>query len=189
MQAAFKRLAQPSVQVLEASRSLRPRRPLIQDSAPTRVLPGRATDTGAVSNVQPRQARTAVMDHRCIGGFADLKRADRGHLRRVSRAGRLIMSHVKSAVWAARLPALLRSCGYAWGLAHDAGGLRGCTASKLIASRLTWVRAIGYAARWYSLITPPRTLRRWTGRSSGGLAWPSWSGGRCWRDWCGRCRL
>ena len=29
------------------------------------------------------------------------------------------------------------------------------------------------AARWYSLITPPSTLRRWTGRSSGGLAWPS----------------
>jgi hypothetical protein len=26
-------------------------------------------------------------------------------------------------------------------------------------------------------------------RSSGGLAWPSWSGGRCWRDWCGRWPL
>ena len=29
-------------------------------------------------------------------------------------------------------------------------------------------------------------MRRRTGRSSGGLAWPSWPGGRCWRDWCGR---
>jgi hypothetical protein len=26
---------------------------------------------------------------------------------------------------------------------------------------------------------PGRTLRRWTGKSSGGLAWQSWSGGRC----------
>ena len=26
-------------------------------------------------------------------------------------------------------------------------------------------------------------------RSSGGLAWPSWSGRRCWRDWCGRWPL
>jgi hypothetical protein len=33
------------------------------------------------------------------------------------------------------------------------------------------------------------TLRRQTGKSSGRLAWSSWSGGRCWRDWCGRCPL
>src|SRR5450631_2679129 len=26
-------------------------------------------------------------------------------------------------------------------------------------------------------------------KSRGGLAWQSWSGGRCWRDWCGRCPL
>ena len=29
---------------------------------------------------------------------------------------------------------------------------------------------------------PPSTFRRWTGRSSGTSARPSWSGGRCWRD-------
>ena len=75
------------------------------------------------------------------------------------------------------------------GVVTLAGYLGSCTASELIVWRLTWVHTVGYAARWYSLITPPRTLRRWTGSSSDGLARSSWSGGRCWRDWCGRCPL
>ena len=45
------------------------------------------------------------------------------------------------------------------------------------------IHGISYAARWYSLITPPSTFRRWTGKSSGALLWSSWSGGRCRRDW------
>ena len=51
------------------------------------------------------------------------------------------------------------------------------------------VSASRYAARWYSLMTPPRTFRRCTGASSGMTAISSWSGGRCCRDWCGRCPL
>jgi len=45
---------------------------------------------------------------------------------------------------------------------------RACTASKC--RDLVWPAGFGgwvYAARWYSLITPPSTFRRCTGASSG----------------------
>jgi hypothetical protein len=42
-----------------------------------------------------------------------------------------------------------------------------CTAPKCRNSSDLQVLAIRYAARWYSLITPPRTCRRCTSVSSG----------------------
>jgi hypothetical protein len=46
-----------------------------------------------------------------------------------------------------------------------------------------------HVARWYSLIMPPRTFRRWTGAASGTATGSSRSGGRWFQGWCGRCPL
>jgi addiction module HigA family antidote len=56
---------------------------------------------------------------------------------------------------------------------------------------MTWsdlpFRGMIHAARWYSLITPPSTLRLCTRALSGTMTGSSWSGARWFRDWCGRC--
>ena len=45
---------------------------------------------------------------------------------------------------------------------------------QMLASDLTCrFGGLAYAARWYSLITPPRMCRRWTGVSSGTMTGPS----------------
>ena len=48
------------------------------------------------------------------------------------------------------------------------------------------VHGIAYEARWYSLITPPSTLRCRTGVPSGTTTGSFWSGGSWFCDWCGR---
>ena len=57
---------------------------------------------------------------------------------------------------------------------------------NVAATRDLRVHEVVHAARWYSLITPPSTLRRRAGMSGGTTAGSSWPGGRCCRDWCGR---
>ena len=68
-------------------------------------------------------------------------------------------------------------------------GTSSCTVPKLSWSPCDLVFGAAQAIRWYSLITPLRTCRRWIGASSGMTVAGSWLGGRCLRPWCGRWLL
>ena len=64
-----------------------------------------------------------------------------------------------------------------------------CTVPKLSWGPCDLVFGAAQAIRWYSLITPLRTCRRWIGASSGMMVAVSWLVGRCLRLWCGRWLL
>jgi DNA methylase len=61
--------------------------------------------------------------------------------------------------------------------------------AKSLRRRSPGDRALGHAARRYSLTTPPSTRLRWIGASRSITVPGSWIGGRCLRLWCGRCSL
>ena len=64
-----------------------------------------------------------------------------------------------------------------------------CSVPELDSGAWPAVLLFGQAARWYWLITPPRTLRRRIGPPTGAAVAGSWFGGRWSRPWWGRWLL
>jgi len=91
--------------------------------------------------------------------------------------------------WARKTPKITEVLPLLYLHGLSSGDFVPCTASKYCGGPDLRILETVHAARWYSFITPPSTLRRRTGISNGTTTGSSCSGGRCCRDWCGRCPL